>query len=310
MKALPASLSLLLALSINVAAAAEKTEKLRVFVPVLPYEYLLERIGGDWIDVKAIVQEGGDCHNYSPSPRQITEISKANLIFSGGVAFESNFFVALGDGIHSPKDIDLLEGLELLAGSCSECESAHEHATEKDGAADTAADHDHDHDHEDLRDPHVWLSPKMLLHQAERIAVILKKHSPAEASQDIDANLAALKTDLKQLDQDLKEILAPVKNSSFYVYHGAFAYFAADYGLTQKAIELAGRSPSPKQVAGIAKHAKEEGVKVIFVQPQFDQSSAESLAETIGGKVQTLDPLEKDIMANLRLIAETIRSAQ
>lgn len=311
MKALPAPLVLLLlALGIHAAAASEKAEKLRVFVPVLPYEYLLERIGGDWIDVKAIVQEGGDCHNYSPSPRQITEISKANLIFSGGVAFESNFFVAVGDGVHSPKDIDLLEGLELLAGSCSECEAAHADAVEKGDTAGAPTDHDHDHDHDDLRDPHVWLSPKMLLHQSERIAVILKKHTPVEASQDIDANLAALKTDLKQLDQELKEILSSVKNSAFYVYHGAFAYFAADYGLTQKAIELAGRSPSPRQVAEVAKRAKEEGVKVIFVQPQFDQSSAASLAETIGGKVRTLDPLEKDIMANLRLIAETIRSAQ
>lgn len=309
MKALPALFLLLLsALGLD---AAEKPEKLRVFVPVLPYEYLLERIGGDWIDVKAIVQEGDDAHSYSPSPRQITEISKANLIFSGGISFEANFFVALGDGVHSPKDIDLLEGLELLAGSCSECEADHDHAEEKGkGKGDAAEDHDHEHDHEDLRDPHVWLSPKMLLHQAGRIAAILKEHTPAEASPDIDANLAALETDLKQLDQELEETLAPVKNSTIYVYHGAFAYFAADYGLTQKSIELAGRSPSPRQVAEVAKRAKEEGVKVIFVQPQFDQSSAESLAETIGGKVRTLDPLEKDIPANLRLMAKTIRSAR
>jgi hypothetical protein len=45
------------------------------------------------------------------------------------------------------------------------------------------------------------------------------------------------------------------------------------------------------------------------VQPQFDQSSPSSLAETIGGKVQTLDPLEKDVLANLRVIAKTIASA-
>ena len=49
---------------------ANGADKLRVFVPVLPYEYLFERIGGDRIEVSAIVQEGGDCHNYSPSPRQ------------------------------------------------------------------------------------------------------------------------------------------------------------------------------------------------------------------------------------------------
>jgi zinc transport system substrate-binding protein len=311
MKTLLVPLALLtIGLVTNGQAATETPQKLRVFVPVLPYEYLFERIGGDWIDVKAIVQEGGDCHNYSPSPRQITELSNANLIFSGGISFESNFFIAVGDGISSPKEVDLLEGLELLAGSCGECESAKSDAAAGQEATTEAHDHDHDHDHEGLSDAHVWLSPKMLLQQAGRVAVILKQHTPAEASKDIDANLVSLKADLAQLDKDLTEMLAPMKGSAFYVYHGAFAYFAADYGLEQKAIELAGRSPSPRQVAAIAKQAKEEGVKVIFVQPQFDQSSAEALAETIGGKVQTLDPLEKDVIANLRVVAETIRSAQ
>lgn len=308
MKTLPASITwLALALAFVVTAHAEAPKRLRVFVPVLPYEYLLERVGGSWVEVSAIVQEGGDCHNYSPSPRQLTEISKANLIFSGGITFESNFFIAVGDGINSPKDINLLEGLELLAGTCGECEADEE---KKDGDKETAGvEHAHEHDHDELRDPHVWLSPRMLLHQAERVAAILKQHTPAEASKDIDANLASLKADLTQLNNDLTEMLAPMKGKAFYVYHGAFAYFAADYGLEQKAIEMAGRSPSPKQVAAIAKQAKAEGVKAIFVQPQFDQSSAESLAETVGGKVRTLDPLEKDVIANLRVIAETIRAA-
>lgn len=150
----------------------------------------------------------------------------------------------------------------------------------------------------------------MLLMQVDRIAGVLKQHTPPEAAPEIDANLAALKMDLVQLDKELTATLEPMKGQAFYVYHGAFAYFASDYGLVQKAIEIAGRSPSPKQVAAIAKQAREENVKAIFVQPQFDQSSAVSLAETIGGKVQTLDPLSKDLIANLRIIAETIRSTR
>ena len=94
---------------------------------------------------------------------------------------------------------------------------------------------------------------------------------------------------------------------TFYVYHGAFAYFADAYGLEQKAIEVTGRSPTPKQLAALAGQAKEEGGTIVFVQPQFDQSSAVSLAETIGGTVQELDPLEKDVIGNLRTIASAIQ---
>jgi zinc transport system substrate-binding protein len=111
---------------------------------------------------------------------------------------------------------------------------------------------------------------------------------------------------VKTLDGELHESLAPFQGRAFYVYHGAFAYFAQNYGLEQKVIQIAGRNPTPKQITSIAKQAKAEGVKTIFVQPQFDESSALSLAETIGGKVKTLDPLEKDVLSNLRTIAATI----
>lgn len=277
---------------------AEPLEKPLVYVPVEPYEWLFERIGGDWIEVESIAGEGDDCHDYSPSPKQLAGISKANLIFSGDLGFEGNFFVKLGDGISAPKEISLLEGLDLLEGSCGEC-AEHAEAGEE--------GHHHDHDHADLKDPHVWLSPAMLMQQADRAASVLKEFTVADAASEIDANVAKLKEELTALDEELKAALAPMKGETFYVYHGAFAYFAEAYGLEQKAIEVTGRSPTPKQLAALAGQAKEEGVTIVFVQPQFDQSSAVSLAETIGGTVQELDPLEKDVIGNLRTIASAIQ---
>ncbi|MEM7602345.1 MAG: zinc ABC transporter substrate-binding protein, partial [Verrucomicrobiota bacterium] len=237
--------------------------------------------------------------------KQLASISKANLIFSGDLGFEGNFFVKLGDGIEAPKEISLLEGLDLLEGSCGECEEAHgEHAAEgEDG-------HDHHHDHGELKDPHVWLSPDMLMQQADRVASILKEFTVDAAAPAIDENVAALKEELTAIDEELTEAMAPLKGQKFYVYHGAFAYFAQAYGLEQEAIEVTGRRPSPKQLAGIAAQAKEDGVTTVFVQPQFDQSSAISLAETIGGTVQELDPLEKDVIGSLRTIAAAIQQTR
>jgi zinc transport system substrate-binding protein len=287
-----------LLLVLAVTSRADEAEKLRVYVPVLPYEYLLQRLGGDWIEAKAIVDEGGDPHNYSPSPRQVADIARSNLLFSGGLTFEANFYIAVGDGGHGPKEVNLLEGLELLEGSCAECAEA----------ADGGKEHAHEHEHEE-KDAHVWLSPRVLRHQATRAAAVLKENLPAKAAPGIDANLAALNAELDAVDAELKTLLAPKKGRSFFVFHGAFAYFALDYGLVQEAIEIGNRRPTPKQLAGIAKQAEEEGVTTIFVQPQFDQSSAEALAESIGGKVQPLDPLEKDVIANLRAIGKAIAAA-
>ncbi len=296
----------LVALALPAFAKAEKLEKPLVYVPVLPYEWLFERVGGDWIEVETIVGEGDDCHDYSPTPKQLAGISRANLIFSGDLGFEGNFFVKIGDGTDAPKEISLLEGLDLLEGSCEVCE--HEHAEHAEEGAD-AHEH-HEHDHGELKDPHVWLSPKMLMQQADRVASILKEFTVPAAAAGIDENVAALKEELTAVHEELTASLAPMKGETFYVYHGAFAYFAQAYGLEQKAIEVTGRRPSPKQIAGIASQAKEDNVKVIFVQPQFDQSSAVSLAETIGGTVQELDPLEKDVIGNLRTIAAAIKGTR
>lgn len=334
MKTIPLSLLLF---AIFLSPLQAKVEKPLVYVPVLPYEWLFERIGGEWIEVRSIVGEGDDCHDYSPSPRQLTRLAGANLIFSGDLGFEGNFFVKMGDGISAPKEISLLEGLDLLEGSCGICEHEghgeeeghgehHEHSDHAEHAEKAAPkedgheeghghddDHEHahhDHDHAELKDPHVWLSPKLLAQQATRIAGILKEHTVDEANPAIDENLAALLTDLNAVDAELKEALAPIEGETFYVYHGAFAYFADAYGLEQKAIETTGRRPSPRQLGQIAEQAKKDEVKLIFVQPQFDQSSANSLAKTIGGDVAELDPLEKDVLSNLRTIAGLIRNRQ
>ena len=308
---LPVVILPLIALAVPAFAQAGKLEKPLVYVPVLPYEWLFERVGGDWIEVETIVGEGDDCHEYSPTPKQLAGISKANLIFSGDLGFEGNFFVKLGDGIDAPKEISLLEGLDLLEGSCEVCEHEHEHAEPAEGGKESEEAHDHHHhDHAELKDPHVWLSPKMLMQQADRVASILKEFTVPAAAAAIDENVAALKAELTAVHEELTVALEPMKGQTFYVYHGAFAYFAQAYGLEQKAIEVTGRRPSPKQLVGIASQAKEDNVKVIFVQPQFDQSSAASLAETIGGTVQELDPLEKDVLGNLRAIAAAIRKTR
>jgi len=302
-------LSLFASAVLSFSLSATAADKPLVYVPVEPYQWLFERIGGDHIEVAAIVEKGEDCHDYSPSPRKLARIAKANLLFSGDLGFEGNFFVKVGDGIDAPKELSLLEGLELLEGSCAECHDhnhAHEeHEHEAEETAKKEEDH-HDHDHGELKDPHVWLSPALLKKQADTVAKILKDFTPAEANGDIKDNVKQLHADLDAVDKDLRKALAPHKGKTFYVYHGAFAYFADAYGLEQKAIEVSGRNPTPKQLASIAKQAKEDRVDIIFVQPQFDQSSAESLAETIGGTVKELDPLEKDVLANLRAIGDVI----
>ena len=116
--------------------------------------------------------------------------------------------------------------------------------------------------------------------------------------------------DLNAIDSELKEALAPLEGESFYVYHGAFAYFAQSYGLKQEAIEIGGRSPEPKRVFELIEQAKEDEVRLILVQPQFDSRGAETIAEGIGGAVVAIDPIEEDVFATLRSLADAIQESR
>lgn len=297
--------SCLLAVALPCLATAsprsDRADKPVVYVPVPPYEYMLERIGGDLVEVHSIVGKGDDPHQYSPTPKQVAALAGSDLLFSGELSFEGNFFVKVSDGPDAPKGVNLLEGLDLLDGSCEVCEAE---------VGEAKGSKSHGHSHDDLKDPHVWLSPTMLRQQAARVASILKDEIPSEHHSEIDANLRMFQADLEAVDQELKEVLEPFRGESFYVYHGAFAYFAQRYGLQQVAIETGNRRPTPKHLERIIKQAKEDNVRLVFVQPQFDQSSAKALAKAIVGEVALLDPLEKDVLANLRYIARSIRDIQ
>ena len=109
------------------------------------------------------------------------------------------------------------------------------------------------------------------------------------------------------MDADLKKTLAGKKGLRFMVFHPAWGYFAQAYGLRQVPIEIEGKNPKPAQLQELIRRARESGIRVIFVQPQFSTKSAEIVAREIGGQVAFADPLAGDWMANLRQVADGSR---
>lgn len=111
---------------------------------------------------------------------------------------------------------------------------------------------------------------------------------------------------LLEIDSKLEKALSNVQGSTLLVYHPAFGYFADRYGLTQKAVEIAGKEPTVKQLDSLIETAREQKVKVVFVQPEFSRKSAEVIAQAIGAQVFTAGSLEEDYMENLEYIADVL----
>jgi zinc transport system substrate-binding protein len=182
-----------------------------------------------------------------------------------------------------------------------------EHAQEK-GDHHAEAEHEEDdHEHTGL-DPHIWLSPTVVKSQARTILAALQEVDPANRSV-YEANFKAFTAEIDQLDTDLKKTFAGKEGLQFMVFHPAWGYFAHAYRLKQVPVEIEGKDPKPAQLQELIQHAREKGIKVVFVQPQFSTKSAELIAREIGGQVAFANPLAEDWMANLRDVADKFQQA-
>lgn len=280
---------LLFVLSIGSANAGEK---LSVFVSIVPQKYFVQQIGKDFVDVKIMVQPGASPATYEPKPRQMAELSKADLYFSIGVPFENAWLQKIAAANPDMKVIHTDHGIEKRAMA----EHHHDEEDHHDGE-----DH-HDDDHAGL-DPHIWISPALVKIQAKTILKALQAADPSHKKEYAE-NFNSFAAKIDALDQDLKQIFAGKKGLQFMVFHPAWGYLAHDYGLKQVPVEIEGKDPKPAQLKELIEHAKAGGIKVIFVQPQFSTKSAELVAREIGGQVAFANPLAEDWMVNLRMITQ------
>lgn len=265
---------------------------LPVCVSILPQKFFVERIGGDLVDVSVMVMPGASPATYEPSPRQMVGLSKAKAYFSIGVPFENGWLDRISGTNPSMVLIKTDQGVTKIPMEARH----HGHAG---------------HEHEGgTPDPHIWLSPVLAEVIADNICEGLIDVDP-ENAKVYEANRDALRAELTSLDTEIRQKLASVPDAkrTFMVFHPSWGYFAHEYGLHQVAIEVEGKSPSPRELAEIVEHGHDLGVSVVFVQPQFSSRSAQVIAAEINAEVTPLDPLAEDWAKNLLRAAEAFKRA-
>lgn len=302
-----AALGVCLAVVHTVAAAAEP---LPVFVSIAPQKFFVQQIGKEMVAVHVMVAPGASPHAYEPRPRQMTELSKTKLYFAIGVTFEKAWLKRIAATNPGMQVVHTDHGIQKIS------MPAHHHQDDEPDQHDKTADHhhqdnhshDHDHHNEQGLDPHIWLSPPLVKLQARTILEALKAADPDHRS-DYEDNYHQFISEVDHLDHEMRAIFAGTAGLPFMVFHPAWGYFADAYGLKQVAIEMEGKDPKPAQLQALIEQARAEGIRVIFVQPQFSSKSAELVAREIDGQVAFADPLAEDWAANLRGVAEKFRAA-
>jgi zinc transport system substrate-binding protein len=264
-------------------------EPLKVTVSILPQKYFVEKIGGDQVEVAVMVLPGASPATYEPRPRQMTELTESKAYFAIGAPFETHWLGKFA-GFNPRMEIVLTQ-----AGIAKLPMRSHRHKEGKEGHKREG--------HEEVLDPHIWLSPPLVMLQARNILEGLLKIGPEHRAL-FEANYRKFIHEVVDLDlRIMSRFKERAQGSRFMVYHPAWGYFARAYGLEQIPVEMEGKEPSPKDLQGLIELARKDGIKVIFVQPQFSIKSAETIAKAIGGRVMKADPLALDWADNLEAVA-------
>ncbi len=233
-----------------------KPEKVSVVASFYPLYFLASEIGGEKISVRNITPSGVEPHDYEPTVRDMMETQRARLLILNGEKFE-----AWGEKVKTELKNELI--LEVAQG-----------LTEG-------------------NDTHVWLSPSLFKQEARAVLAGLVQIDPDNIKYYSDSE-RILEGKLDRLADEYRKGLTDCQSKEMITSHAAFGYLAREFGLKQ--IAIAGLSPdeepSTKQLAEVAKIAREDGIKYIFFERLVSPKLAETVAEEVGAKILVLDPIE------------------
>ncbi|HJH32582.1 MAG TPA: zinc ABC transporter substrate-binding protein [Methanosarcinaceae archaeon] len=254
---------------INQVETQNDDDRIVILVSILPQADFVGHIGGDKVNVIVMIPPGANPATYEPTASQLKSASNADMYVKvgSGLPFEEVWLDNIGSANPDMLIVDTSEGVDLISG-----------------------------------DPHIWLSPRCVVVQVENIYKGLVQVDTVNR-KFYNQNKEDYIHDLEVLDNDLNESLSGFKNHTFMVFHPSWGYFARDYDLTMIAVEIEGKEPSAGVLARLVETAKENNIKIIFVQPQFSTKSAEVIANEIGASVVSIDPLPQDFIKDLRTVS-------
>lgn len=294
---------------------------LKVVVTIKPVHALTAAVMAGVAEPRLLVDGTASPHTYSLKPSDVKLANDAQILIRISESLEpftGKLVKALPKSVRvvtleQTRDLTLLQ---LREGGAFEAHAHEKDAGRKDG-------HDHAHAHKAAAkgaksgiDGHIWLDPENAKKIAGYIADQLAAVSPQHAAT-FKANAERLGERVDQLNRELIGILKPVAGKSYIVFHDAYQYFEARYGLAP-----AGSVTVNPDVPASAKRLTELRRKIVslkaacvFAEPQFTPKVIDTIVEGTSARRGTLDPLGAAIPAGpdqyfamMKALASDLRS--
>ncbi len=266
---------------LNVFVANGK-DKLEIVTTNFPnYEFIRE-IGGNKVEIKLLLPFGIEPHSYEPSPKDIVNINKADLLVYTNEKMEP--WVEKVEKSLKVETLNISKNLHLEEGSCNHEEHDHE---EDYHHYDTDKHDEHTHSF----DPHVWTDPLLVLEIVNTIIEELSHLDPVNKDYYTE-NGSNFKEEINKLHNELKELVHhSKKNTIVFTGHSVFGYFSKRYHIEfvspYKSFSP-NSEPSAKDVASLRNYIKDKHIEYIYYEELVSPKIANLLERELSVKTLLL----------------------
>jgi ABC-type Zn uptake system ZnuABC Zn-binding protein ZnuA len=235
--------------------ASDDNGKVRVLTSLEIFADMARNVGGDRVEVEALLPSGADPHTFELRPSAVRKIAEADIIFINGLGLEGNLEDVIRENAEGPV-VELTDDIEDIDGN-----------------------------------PHMWLDPGLGFEYLGTIRDSLADVDSEGTSAYFDRELN-YRGFIHQGVQQRMLILTsiPPENRKLVTFHDAFPYLAERYGLEIVAVVAPspGQEPSAEDIAELTETIERENVPAVFTEPQFNSDVLDAAAEDADVRVLDL----------------------
>ena len=256
---------LALAVALGLTGSAQATDRLKAVASFSILADMVQKVGGDRVELITLVGPDGDAHVYEPTPADARNLAASQILFVNGLGFEGW--------------MDRLEKSSGFKGKVVVASSGVTPRTmveEEGGTPET------------ITDPHAWQDLENGKLYVANIRDALIAVDP-DGKSVYEANAANYLDAIAKEETVVKKVLAalPKERRKIITSHDAFGYFGAAYGLEVIAPEGVSTESeaSAQDVAKIIRQIKAEHIPAVFMENITDHRLLDQIARETGAKI-------------------------
>jgi ABC-type Zn uptake system ZnuABC Zn-binding protein ZnuA len=254
-----------LAVSCDGSSGKSASGQVRVVTSLNLFADLIQHVGGDKVQVTALVPADADPHTYEPVPSQVAKVAQADVVLINGLNLEQTLHDLIFNNVRGGVQVvEMSSGLPTIVGNASAGEAVN---------------------------PHMWLNVQNATRYVESIRDALIAADPQDADT-FRANATAYLAELDALDKEFQAAIQtiPTENRKLVTFHDAYPYLAQRYGLTLIGfvVQSEGKEASAQDIANLIDEVRAQHVRTVFAEPQFNPQLLDTVANDAHVQVKQL----------------------